>query len=201
MADWTAITGIVVSGVLGPAVVGWLADRRGRREHEYALVLSDRVELRQFLGEAEHALRFAERVASAFPGLLLTHGHWLPDRADTHIKTFYEAMREVDLRSSQLALRIGAAHEATLQYRQAFDSLARLTAAVQLLDPQRDDAESLRQANSDIRDGHAAAVAAHSRFLSSANSAWGVDSNPQRGGRRASRPRRRLFRRVVRSAT
>lgn len=183
MADWTAITGIVVSGLLGPAAAAWLAERRARREHEYARILSDRVELRQFLGEAEQALRLAERIASAIPWLLLTHGHWLPERADSHIKKFNEAMRELDLHSSQLALRIGSDHEATRLYEEAFGALVGVSVAIDRLRVEGDTAPSVQQANTAIQAGHSKAAGAHEQFLASANKLVASQLEPRKRDR------------------
>jgi hypothetical protein len=59
MADWTAITGItgiVVSGVVGPSVVAFWAVKRQEREASSALTLADRGAARLLLDDAARAV-------------------------------------------------------------------------------------------------------------------------------------------------
>jgi hypothetical protein len=164
VADWTAITGIVESGLLGPGAGALFASHRTAREHEYARVLGDRSELRALLDDAEQALRRAKRLSGTMTGQFLTHGAWTRERAGQQVERFHEAGRDVDLQSGRLALRLGTDHPAAIAYQEAFESVLRVSDALGKAGELREHAD-VREAWDDIQAGNAGVDAAHDRFL------------------------------------
>lgn len=165
VADWTAITGIVVSDVVGPAGGAWWGARRARRDHEYARVLTDRTELRAIFDEAEQAMRVGERMASMVHDLLLPQ-----IRGSAQLGEFHEALRSVDLQVGRLALRCGAGAPVASAYREAFDALVRVEDALNTQKPSviYDEADlATRRAGVQVAAG--LVIAAHKRFLASAH--------------------------------
>jgi hypothetical protein len=184
-ADWTAITGIVVSGLVGPATLAglgaWWADRRSVREHEYARVLTDRAELRQLLDEAGQAMRWGERLGSVVPGLFMTYGPRIAEMAETHMTKFHSAMRDIDRQGVRLALRLGSNHPVASTYREAFDSLVTIVDAVDIAGVEG--GPNRQQTDADMRDGYANAKAADERFLSFAKELVASQLAPRQRGR------------------
>lgn len=130
--------GILVSGVIGPAVISWFAERRAAREHEYARVLADRNELRGLLDEAEQGLRTGERLASIASTLRLR-----PRETKRYVDELHEALREIDRESGRLELRLGSDHPAVAAYRESLTWLTTPDTALQLAS--QDAASALEQ--------------------------------------------------------
>jgi hypothetical protein len=120
MTDSVALTGIVVSGVLGPSVGAWWALRRLRTEHENARVLADRADLRVVLPEMARDLSRAGRMRGAVQSAFLTHGASPAVKARETVDNLNEAARDVDLHGATLSLRLGARHPITEAYVRAF---------------------------------------------------------------------------------
>jgi hypothetical protein len=174
MADWTAITGIIVSGVVGPAVGGVIAVRRMASEHRYARILGDRSEARSVLDEAAQRLQFAIRVHSGFPSLFLQHGAFLAERAPETMEAFHAAARAVDPDYVRLVIRFGAHHNIVKAHREAWDALVASSnvIATAAIDPHRAD---LREVDSAIRTNATAASDAYDRFAEAAFEVGAVD--------------------------
>jgi hypothetical protein len=179
MADWTAITGIVVSGVVGPAVAARYAFRRSARDHEYARVLADRAELRTLLDDAEQAARQAGRLGETINGLFITHGRWTRERAGSQVDRFYEAGRAVDLQSGRLALRLTREHPVAKSYQDAFEGLLKVANAVGLAADLGEHANT-REAYDAMKAGNSTFVAAHDRFLAGAQILVAAQLEPRR---------------------
>jgi hypothetical protein len=97
MADSVAITGIVVSGVIGPSVSAWWAVRRLRTEHANARVLADRAELRVLLAEATRDLSRAGRLRGGVQSQFVTYGADTVAGAKETVERFHEATRDAAL--------------------------------------------------------------------------------------------------------
>src|SRR4051812_13811651 len=102
LADWTAITGIVVSGVVGPATAAGFALRHQARSQGHERELVDVAELRALLSEASVDLREAEGVRGAAASALLTHGQWVRERAPDVLRLVQESGRKVSLQSERI---------------------------------------------------------------------------------------------------
>ncbi len=183
MPDWTAITGIVVSGVVGPAAAAWLAMRRSEREHQYARVLSDRAELRHLLDEAEQAMRAAERVAVLVP-MMLRRWTRPASRASPQIDELRELLREVDRHVGRLSLRLGRENPVATLYREAFEALLKVDDTLSLVSGNivySDD--DMKRGQAESRDRYKDATVAHAGFLAAANDLVASQLAPRTDGR------------------
>ena len=81
MTDWTAITGIVVAGVVGPSIAALWAARNQAKAAENAIALADRAAARTMLNDAELAVREAIGRAGALQSALDDVGTELGRRA------------------------------------------------------------------------------------------------------------------------
>ncbi|WP_028060988.1 hypothetical protein [Candidatus Solirubrobacter pratensis] len=181
MADPTAITavvGIVVSGVVGPSVGGWIASRRAAREHEYSRVLVDRKEAREVLDDATQHLGRAGRLRGALDSLFMTHAASIRANQPSHIEAFHEASRVVDLDHARLALRFGSEHPVVVAHADAWRALVFSSDAVNIaadLGQHADVAKSwekLKQSGADFD-------AAYERFSAAAHELAAVQLQPR----------------------
>lgn len=188
MADWTAITGIVVSGVVGPSLGATYAARRLNREHASSRVLGDLAELRSLLDDAEQAVRRATRWAASMQGLFMTHGRWLRERANEQYEVLRESAREVDRQAGRITLRRGTEDPMTCAYDRAFQGLTTVVDAIGLAGDLGDDAD-LKETHSRIREGIDQASTAHADFTKLASDlvASQLVLRRPRGGRRRRR--------------
>ena len=121
MADWTAITGIVVSGVVGPATAAGFALLHQARGQEHERDMADRTELRALLSEASADLREAEGLRGAAGSAILTHGHTVRANAQDVIERVRESGRKVTLRSEQIALLVGHDRPVAVAHREVVE--------------------------------------------------------------------------------
>lgn len=182
MADSVALTGIVVSGVLGPSVGAWWALRRLRTEHENARVLADRADLRVVLPEMARDLSRAGRMRGAVQGQFFTHGASAAVKAQETVANLNEAARDVDLHSATLSLRLGAGHPITEAYVRAFDALREASSAVALAyGPGAIDG---REAWEQLKRSDEAFASAQADFLDEAHKVAASQLEPRRRRRR-----------------
>jgi hypothetical protein len=125
VADWTAITGIVVSGVVGPATAAWLALWHQGRSHQHDCEMADVAELRRLLSEASADLREAEGMRGAAASALMTHGEWVRERAPDVLRVVQESGRKVTLQSEQIGLLVGDDHPVAVAHREVVEFIMR----------------------------------------------------------------------------
>lgn len=192
MADWTAITGIVVSGVLGPGLGALYAAHRSKREHQRARAMADRAELRILLDEAEQAMLVGERVASTTPMVIATRQlHTAP----AQLEELHEALREIDRQGGRLTLRLEKGDPATAAYRDAFNALLDVEKAMNPIDDDVAlDPSHQAQMQSWVKSRYEVARAAHDAFLARAHQLVGSQLEPV--GRLLRRSVRRLISKV-----
>jgi hypothetical protein len=108
-----SLTAIVVAGILGPSLAGWiqlrLASRRERHERE----LHDIDELRALLDDALASLFDIERGMADLRATMLRHGHhgYRRDRGPyaAAFEDLWENLRNFRQRAARLAIRVGPA--------------------------------------------------------------------------------------------
>jgi len=83
-----AITGIVVSGVVGPAFAAGFAARHADRVHELEIIKLDRAEARALLDEAAQALIRGARLSGVIRHAYMTHGATIRARASETLERF-----------------------------------------------------------------------------------------------------------------
>jgi hypothetical protein len=109
VTDWTAITGIVVSGAFGPAIGATLASRHQRRQLEFEAIAQDKAELRALLDQVIEATERAdERFRDLDVKVFGAHLEAL-DRDDyaAALSAFREELRAIALLRERLRIRIG----------------------------------------------------------------------------------------------
>ena len=142
MTDWTAITGItgiVVSGVVGPTVAARLAASNQAKAAENAIALADRGAARTLLADAALAVREAIGKAG-----WLREALWkweeklgredLVTDAETHagveeLKAFQTAAQRVDLLEQQVTIMFGQGHPVAAAYTACGEALSRVARA------------------------------------------------------------------------
>jgi hypothetical protein len=121
IADWTAITGIAVSGVVGPGIAAtlalWLQGRIQRHDREMA----DLGELRWLLSQASADLRDAEGLRAAAGSAIMNHGESVHARAPDVVKMIQEGGRKVTLQSERIGLLVGEDHAVAAAHREVVD--------------------------------------------------------------------------------
>src|SRR4051794_37234462 len=175
MADATAIgiVGIVVSGVVGPAVAGWIAARRAARDHERARILADRAEARTLLDGAEGALFRAGRLRDVAQSAFISHASSIREKAPRVLDEFHETAREADTFDARLGIRFTREHEIVVAYHAAIEALLSASRAIGISTDMgehadiRESWDSLKQSREDFE-------AAHDRFVAAAQAAVGT---------------------------
>ena len=131
-ATTLGLAGIVVAGVVGPAVTGWLAIRRQVDQQDHERSRDDLADLRTLLAEAGKELQQAEGMTSAMKVYLLEHGRQVNDIAPSKeaVERFKEAAREVVYNDAQISIRLDdddpvakAHHDARLSIEQTANAL------------------------------------------------------------------------------
>jgi hypothetical protein len=117
MADWTAITGIVVSGVVGPSIAATYAFLNQGRAQRHTRELADVAELRKLLTEASADLREAEGLRGVAGSAILTHGEFVAERAPDAAQLIRASAQKVMLQSARIALLLGEDHPVTVAHR------------------------------------------------------------------------------------
>jgi hypothetical protein len=164
VADWTAITGIVVAGVVGPAVAGGIALWQQGRGQSHERELLDLAELRGIIDQAgvnlREALGFRGRVASDF----ITHGKWIVERAPETLEAYREAVRLVDLDQTRIAIRLGKDHPVTVAHAEALEALSAAYTAAFGLRSDLSEASDVKEAWAVFKDVESA-TAPRERFM------------------------------------
>ncbi len=115
--DLVAITGIVVSGLLGPSVAAIWVQRNQRARFKQELVLHDRAELRDLVDELAQALERADI------GARLAYGATTPaaeKEADERLRTDFDS---VMMLKERLATRLGMNHRMVESLVEALNEL------------------------------------------------------------------------------
>ena len=170
MADWTAITGIVVSGVVGPSLGAWWAVRRLDREHRYASVLADRAEARTVLDEAARDISRAGRYRDVLEPHFTTYGASIREGAGELLETFHDAARNADAHNARLALRFGAGTPIAVGYNKALRAIIDASDAMGLAADLGDRAD-LRATWDKLKASGESFRAAHAEFMAAAHDA------------------------------
>jgi hypothetical protein len=175
----TAITGIIVAGVVGPnqsARAAALQSQRTHehnrlladRAHEHNRVLADREELRKLLDEAEVAMLVGERIAITAPDMIGPY----PSRSGPYpdqLREFHEAMREIDGQRGRLTLRIGPDDPVAAAYQTAFNAIERLDETLSYLPRNVVIGEAeYKKKQSDVQQCIETVQTAHDEFLAGA---------------------------------
>ena len=175
LADWTAITGIVVSGVVGPATAAGFALWHQARSQHHEREMADVAELRGLLSEASADLREAEGVRGAAASALLTHGAWVRERAPDVLKLVQESGRKVTLQSEQIGLLVGQDHPVAVAHREVAEFVTNALTTLMHADVASDEAAR----NEWIALQHHEAIrAARERFVSEAHRLVGSRVQP-----------------------
>jgi hypothetical protein len=168
VADWTAITGIVVSGVVGPATGGFIAWHLAGRAQRHERELADLETARIVLDEAATHLRTALGYGGQLRGLYLTHGEFLGERAAPQLDQVYATFRAVELDRQRIELRFGADSPVTQAFKDTVDALLEAGSAAHTA------AGDTRATWAKLKDTLAAAERAAPRFLQAAHAAVGA---------------------------
>lgn len=106
--DWTAITGIVVAGVVGPGVSGLLAIKRQDSQQGHERERDDLADLRVLLADSAKDVQQAQGLTEALLGLLLEFGEKMTAEAGPAetIERFKATAREVVLNDARIAIRL-----------------------------------------------------------------------------------------------
>lgn len=133
MPDWTAITGIVVSGVVGPAGAAYFASRYQQRAFYRERAASDRVELRKLLDDAAVALHHAHYALSGANQSVMRHGQWVGERDNDAIVAVREAGRTLDKLRERFHIRLGRHEEVVKAFAAADEHMLEFFRALTLL--------------------------------------------------------------------
>jgi hypothetical protein len=174
VADWTAITGIVVSGVAGPGIAAFFAERRLSREQRNTRRQADRGELRALLDQAAQDLREADRNRGAVHAAFMRLGVRIGESQAT-IDALGDIGRRIDVTDERIALFLGPDSEAAKAHRAALGALVEVHRVAQA-------AAALKQDNSEIdkdwktvKAGAKKYHAARQRFVEAAHGAAGTE--------------------------
>jgi hypothetical protein len=181
MADWTAITGItgiVVSGVVGPSVAAHWASRRQTAEATAQITLADRAAARTLLDDAARTIRDAIGNGGALQSAVITWGAKLGGEGQgrDEWQAFRAAAKQVDLLGPSVTVMFGKESDVTKAFAaclEAFHRMGRGAAMIPHME-QAEGNEGLRYYH-DVEQGLEQATAAHERFLEAAHGAVGVD--------------------------
>lgn len=176
MADWTAITGIIVAGAVGPGVGGYIAYRLMGREHAFARDLDDRKELRQTLDEATQAMLVVTRRLGIIRAAFITHGWKVRRDAREAWEQFQAAGQEVDRMAGRLDMRLGKASPIALSYHAAVEATIAASRAIGLAGDMQEDAD-LRETWDTLEESQGVMLREFDAFLAAAFTRVGVRSD------------------------
>lgn len=124
VADWTAITGIVVSGVVGPAAGALFAVRHQTRAQRHERELMDLEELRALLVRAAVDLREALGVWLALATHVQGNEGYYGDGSQELYEELRALARKANLHTEEIEIRLGARHPVTVAHAEADGFLA-----------------------------------------------------------------------------
>lgn len=134
MADWTAITGIVVSGAAGPSVIAFWAARRQTREAAHEVALTDRGAARALLDNAVEAVREAGGRAGVVQSAVTTWGNKLGIEGGTEeVQAFLKAGQRVSLLAPRIEVMFGPDSAVTVAYGECLATGERVAGATNLI--------------------------------------------------------------------
>lgn len=133
MADWTAITGIIVSGFVGPAGAAYFTGRHQQRAFDRDRSMQDRVELRTLLDEAAVALHEAVYAGSQANSAVLQHGRWVGERAPEVVAALRDAGKVLDRLRERMQIRLGGEEKVVQALAAADEHLLEFFRALTLL--------------------------------------------------------------------
>ncbi|HEX6665750.1 MAG TPA: hypothetical protein VF081_04065 [Solirubrobacterales bacterium] len=124
--DWTAITGIIVAGVVGPGATGYLAIRRQEDQQQHERASKDLDDLRALLAESAKELQRAEGLLGGVLGMLAAYGERMTTDELTvpHIDEFKATGREVVLNDARIAIRLDDTNPVAEAHRDGAATLA-----------------------------------------------------------------------------
>jgi hypothetical protein len=134
VADWTAITGIVVSGVVGPSVVAYWSAKRQASEAANAVALGDRSAARLLLDEAARAVREASGVGGALKSAALTWGAKLGiEGGKDEMQAFRKAGQVVDLLGPRVEIMFGRGQPVSAAFAECVEAVNRVARGANLM--------------------------------------------------------------------
>jgi hypothetical protein len=107
VVDWVAITGIVVSGLLGPSISAAWVYRNQRVRFKQELTLHDRAELRILVDEVAQAL---ERADIGIRLAIIATTQAAERKVDERLRADFDS---VSMLRERLAMRLGMNHDVT----------------------------------------------------------------------------------------
>ena len=176
MADWTAITGIVVSGVVGPTVIAFWAWRRQASESKHQIALADRAAGRVLLDEAARDIREVVGTGGSLRSAVITWGTKLGrEGGKDEWDAFRLAARKVDLLGPRVTVMFGPESDVMEAFAACLDQINRVARAANMI-PQMEAAGvgEARESFDDVEQGLEEPNAAHGRFLQAGHHAVGV---------------------------
>jgi hypothetical protein len=172
--DWTAITGIIVAGVVGPAATGYLAIRRQADQQRHERASDDLEDLRALLAESAKDLQRAEGLLGGVLGMLAAYGERMATEELTvpHLDDFHATRREVLLNDARIAIRLDDENPIADAHREGAETLARASSAIQLVGV---GAATMSKTDTDLNAALTDLAEAHKRFTQAARAEVGTN--------------------------
>lgn len=172
--DWTAITGIIVAGVVGPGATGYLAIRRQKDQQQHERASDDLEDLRALLAESAKDLQHGEGLLAGVLGLLLTYGEKMATDQLTvaHIEDFKATGRVVLLNDARIAIRLDDSNPVADAHRVGAATLARAARAIALVGGIG--GANLSETHAELTAAHADLAEARNRFAQAARAEVGT---------------------------
>ena len=176
MADWTAITGIVVSGAVGPSVIAYWTARQQRQREVHEVTLADRAAARTLLDDTVAAVREAEGLAWAVHSATISWGHKLGGEGGVEqVTSFRAAARRVDLMNPRVHVMFGQGEPVALALADCVTALEKVAQNSHMISAVGSHTD-FRPYYEDLKLGCEELGAAHGRLLDAAHQAVGVRS-------------------------
>jgi len=171
--DWTAVTGIIVAGVVGPGATGYLAIRRQEDQQQHERACDDVEDLRALLAESAKDLQRAAGLLVGVLGLLQTYGEKMATDQLTvpHIDDFKATVREVTLNDARIAIRLDDANPVADAHRAGVATLNGAAMAIVFVGT---GGANLSETEANLTAAHADLVEARKRFAQAARAEVGT---------------------------
>ena len=178
MTDWTAITGItgiVVSGVVGPTVAARWAASNQAKAAENAIALADRAAARTMLNGAALAVREAIGRADALWEALGTWGYKLGTEGGIEeITAFHDAGHAADLLGPGVRMMFGDGRPVADAYTECLQRIDRIELGASMIRDMRVGDRDFSMWSDAVIGGLKEAKDAHRRLLEAGHEAIGV---------------------------